>query len=108
MKFLRRISFTLFALMAFVVSGFAGSATWLCSPVNGDWNNPFNWTPTTVPNGPFDIATFSLSNTTSISLSADTLVYAIGFDPAATNPFTITVGSNLTLNIDGPGVSNFS
>ena len=35
---------------------YADSATWSTNPTNGDWNNPANWTPHTVPNGPSDVA----------------------------------------------------
>jgi len=41
---------------------YADSATWNANPVDNDWNNPANWTPNTVPNGPNDIATFGVSN----------------------------------------------
>ena len=50
------------------------SATWKMQPVSGDWNNASNWTPTTVPNGSADAATFGVSNTTAISISAPTPV----------------------------------
>jgi hypothetical protein len=49
----------------------AGSATWDLNPGSGDWNTAANWTPMTVPNGASDTATFSLSNTTNVSISAN-------------------------------------
>src|SRR4029077_5024945 len=55
----------------------AGSATWDLDPISGDWNTAANWTPASVPNGPADIATFGLSNTTFVSISEDTQVNSI-------------------------------
>jgi len=51
---------------------YATSAQWDLDPISGDWNTAGNWTPNGVPNGPGDIATFGLSNTTGVSISADT------------------------------------
>jgi autotransporter-associated beta strand protein len=62
----------------------------------------------TVPNGPADIATFALSNTTNVSISANTEVNAITFTPAATNPYTITASAAWTLRITGTGITNNS
>src|SRR5213078_776390 len=89
-------------------AGYGISAQWDLNPISGDWNTPVNWTPDTVPNGPNDIATFGLSNTTNISLSADTEVDSIIFTPAATNPYSITVSSGVTLTLSGLGISNNS
>src|SRR5262249_2932023 len=47
----------------------ADSATWNLNPVDNDWNHPANWTPATVPNGPSDVATFGISNETSVRVS---------------------------------------
>ena len=46
-----------------------GSATWSMNPVSGDWNDPLNWMPNTVPDSPSATATFDVSNITDISLS---------------------------------------
>src|SRR6266550_1163078 len=86
----------------------ASSATWDLNPGSGDWNTAANWTPMTVPNGPADIATFALSNTTNVSISANTEVNAITFTPAATNPYTITASAAFTLRITGTGITNNS
>jgi autotransporter-associated beta strand protein len=85
----------------------AGSATWNLDPVDNNWNNPANWTPSTVPNGPNDIATFGHSNITAISISAGAEVNAITFDPGA-SAFTITVPSTLILTVSGTGIINNS
>jgi autotransporter-associated beta strand protein len=85
----------------------AGSATWNLNPTSGDWNTAANWTPPTVPNGPADTATFDLSNTTAVSLSADTEVDSVRFDPGA-SAFTVTVPVSLTLSISGNGLTNNS
>jgi hypothetical protein len=85
----------------------ADSATWKTSPATGDWNHAANWTPPTIPNGPSDTATFAASNTTGVSLSANTEVNGIVFNPGA-SAFTITVGPTLTLTISGAGIANNS
>jgi autotransporter-associated beta strand protein len=84
------------------------SAQWDLDPISGDWNTAANWTPNGVPNGPADIATFGLSNTTDVSISANTEVNSIIFAPAATNPYTITASPGLTLTISGAGIVNNS
>ena len=67
-----------------------------------------NWTPIGVPNGPADIATFGLSHTTDVSISANTEVNGITFTSAATNPYTITASPGLNLTISGTGIINNS
>jgi len=84
------------------------NAQWDLDPISGDWNTAANWTPLGVPNGPTDTATFALSNTTNISISANTEVNGITFTSAATNPYTITANSGLTLTISGAGITNNS
>jgi autotransporter-associated beta strand protein len=86
----------------------AGSATWDLNPGSGDWNTAANWTPMTVPNGSTDTATFALSNTTSVSISANTEVNGITFTAAATNPYTITASPGFTLTLTGAGITNNS
>jgi autotransporter-associated beta strand protein len=97
-------------LLTFVLSTVACaiSAQWDLDPILGDWNTATNWTPNGVPNGPADIATFGLSNTTDVSISANTEVNSITFTPAATNPYTITAGFGFTLTISGVGITNNS
>src|SRR6267378_248992 len=80
---------------------YAISAQWDLDPISGDWNTAANWTPMGVPNGPADIATFDLSNTTDVSISANTEVNGITFTSVATNPYTIRVSSGLTLTLSG-------
>jgi len=103
---------SLLATIALLLSGpstsFAGDATWDLSPGSGDWNTATNWTPATVPNGSGDIATFALSNTTPVSISANTEVNTIIFTPAATDPYTITASPGFTLTIIGVGITNNS
>src|SRR4029077_6953407 len=87
----------------------AGSATWDLNPGSGDWNTATNWTPATVPNGSADTATFDLSNTTGLSISANTEVNGIVFDSNASfNPFTITASPTFALTISGVGITNNS
>src|SRR5438132_892721 len=96
--------------MTFILStvAYAISAQWDLDPLSGDWNTAANWTPMTIPNGPADIATFALSNTTNVSISANTEVNGITFTAAATNPYTITASAPFTLVISGTGVTNNS
>ena len=72
---------------------FAGSATWSANPVSGDWNTTTNWMPNTVPNGRTDTATFDVSSTTEVSLSAYTEVDSILFEPSA-SAFTVPATVN--------------
>ena len=90
---------TLLFLLLAVDRAFADSATWDLNPGSGDWNTAANWTPMTVPNGPADIATFGLSNTSNISISASTEVNGIVFTAAATNPYLITVNDGVALTL---------
>ena len=98
-----------FSLM-FLVSAvaYADSAQWNLNPTSGDWNTTANWTPMTVPNGPADIATFGLSNTTNVSISASTEVNGIVFTAAATNPYFIEIHGDDGLTLSGTGITNNS
>ena len=91
---------------------YAISAQWDLDPISFDWNTADNWTPNGVPNGPGDIATFGLSNTTFVRISEDNEVNSIIFTPAATNPYTIRVGGSnqtpITLTLSGMGIINNS
>jgi Passenger-associated-transport-repeat len=96
-------------LMLFIQASQAGSATWKHNPHSGDWNTKTNWRPATVPNGLADTAFFDLSNTTGLSISANTEVNGIVFDSnAGFNPFTITASPGFTLTISGVGITNNS
>jgi len=86
---------------------FAGSATWSANPVSNDWNTAANWVPTTVPNGPGDVATFSTSSITNISLSGNILLSQLVFAGDAA-PYNIAVNAPLTFTLIGPGIANSS
>ncbi len=89
---------------------YGGSATWNLHPTSGDWNTAINWTPATVPNGPGSSATFDVSNTTSVGISADINIGSIVFNLGA-SAYTITAGSadsDTSLTISGAGVVNNS
>jgi autotransporter-associated beta strand protein len=79
----------LLALSFLPWSAYAGSGTWLANPVDNNWNNPANWSSGTVPNSSTDIATFSVSAITGISVADHTFVGGIVFSQGA-NSFTIT------------------
>jgi autotransporter-associated beta strand protein len=86
----------------------AGSATWNLNPATNDWNTAANWTPATVPNGLSDVATFDVSNKTSVSLSSSVTLNGIVFNPGA-SAFTITSASAFsTFLINGAGITNNS
>jgi autotransporter-associated beta strand protein len=96
----------------------AGSATWLVSPGTGDWNTAANWMPATIPNGPADIATFGISDITSILITSDNNFNDLGevseirFNAGA-SPFTITIVEEpgefiIIRTISGAGVVNNS
>jgi hypothetical protein len=105
--FLQTILAVAISILAPIVAH-ADSATWDLNPTSGDWNTAANWTPMTVPNGPADIATLALSNSTDVSISVNTEVNSIIFTSAATNPYTITANPGLTLTISGVGITNNS
>jgi autotransporter-associated beta strand protein len=105
--FLQTILAVAISVLAPIVAQ-AASATWDLNPSSDDWNTDANWTPMTVPNGSTDIATFALSNTTNVSISANTEVNGITFTEAATNPYIITASAPFTLRISGTGITNNS
>jgi hypothetical protein len=86
----------------------SGSATWALNPGSGNWNTDTNWTPATgYPNGSGDTATFDVSNTTAVSLSANTEVAGIVFNAGA-SAYTINASTSFTLTISGAGITNNS
>ena len=99
--------FAVLGLMLCIHTSLAGNATWDLNPGSGDWNTAANWTPATVPNGSADTATFAFSNTTAISISANTIVDGITFAPGASS-FTITASPFFALTISGVGITNNS
>src|SRR5215831_3281577 len=74
----------------------AGSAAWNLNPTSGDWNTAANWTPMTVPNQSTDVATFALSDTTDVSLSATVFLDSLVFSPGASE-FNLNAGSGHSL-----------
>src|SRR6266516_5760913 len=105
--FLQTILAVAISVLAPIVAH-AGSATWDLNPGSGTWNTAANWTPMTIPNGPADTATFALSNTTNVSISANTEVNGITFTAVATTPYPITASAAFTLIISGTGITNNS
>ena len=85
----------------------ATSGMWSGNPGNGDWHVPSNWSSVSVPNGPADIATFGVSSTTSVFLSASTQLDRIVFNPGA-SAYTITTRPTRTLTVSGAGIVNHS
>ena len=95
-------------LMLCIQASHADNATWKRHPQSGDWNTKTNWTPAHVPNGSAGVATFALSNNTSVSISANTEVSGITFTSAATSPYTISESTGLTFTVSGTGITNNS
>lgn len=91
----------------------AGSATWDLNPVSGNWDNPANWTPMTVPNSSTDTAAFGVSTTTDIFLPLlgfpGRELDGITFAPGASH-FTITASADFfpSLTLSGVGITNNS
>src|SRR6266487_3684965 len=109
--FLQTILAVAISVLALIIAH-AGSATWDLNPGSGDWNTAANWTPETVPNGPADIATFAVSNRLAISVTDNTEVNEIVFEPGA-RAFSISSSTNANgvapqLTISGTGVTNNS
>ena len=99
-------SVLLIGLCGFSIHAFTQNALW--SPAvagSGDWNNANNWTPPPVPTG---TATFDVSNTTSIGISASASVGALHFNPGAPSySFTISDPA-VVFEINGTGIVNAS
>jgi hypothetical protein len=76
-------------LLAFTLpSADGGSATWDLNPASGVWNTPANWTPETVAASAPDVATFSVSNVTDITIKSSVEVGAVDFTAGASpSPF---------------------
>ncbi len=106
-----------FITVLFVVTAphiHAGSATWKSNPVSNDWNNPANWSPNTVPNGPADVATFMASSVTDISIPGTVELDTMFFDfntspsytftliPAAGEASLIFSGGGISMGVDTP------
>ena len=100
-----RLTALFFCLL--VTPAFAGSATWNLNPTSGEWNTAANWTPATVPSGLNDIATFAVSNTTSVPPSDRVQVRGINF-VAGASAFTITIIAQRSFTFIGGGITNDS
>jgi autotransporter-associated beta strand protein len=67
----------------------ADDATWKVNPVSNDWNTAQNWRPETIPNSRTAVATFGVSNTTTVLCQdsgdgyANTYVGDVVFAPGA-------------------------
>ena len=92
---------------AFVLDLYADSATWNLNPATNKWNTAANWTPPTVPDGPADVATFGISNQTSVFLIEAVELDQIVFDAGA-SAFTITCGPFDHFDMTGTGMINNS
>jgi autotransporter-associated beta strand protein len=88
-RFSRTYLFPLiFGLSFAVATGRADNGTWKADPVDGNWNNPENWSCNCVPEN-FDTAFFATSNLTNVFLSSFVNLSGLVFEPTA-NLYTIT------------------
>jgi autotransporter-associated beta strand protein len=104
-------------LVAGCFSSLAGNATWNSNPANNLWGDATNWTPATEPDGENDVATFGVSNVTSLILTApyetfsDVELGDLVFQSGA-SPYMLTirpvVGADSILDFYGSGVTNNS
>src|SRR5271157_4463189 len=93
------------AVFICTVVAHAQNATWLLNPGSGDFSTAANWAPAAVPTG---TATFGVSNTTTITFSANnTSVGTLQFNAGAPT-YNFTVNQLLTLTINGNGIVNDS
>src|SRR5689334_4578113 len=88
-------------------SALAGSATWNLNPASNDWNSAINWTPNTVPDGVDDVATFGMSNQTSVVLNESVHLDQIDFD-ASGSSYTFTCVPFAHFTMEGAGMINNS
>jgi hypothetical protein len=93
--------------LAFAINAHAGSATWNLNPGSSDWNDPANWTPNTVPDGPDDVATFGPSSITAISIGSFIELHSLVIGAGA-SAFTFNVHSGSLLTFSGTGIANSS
>jgi autotransporter-associated beta strand protein len=95
-------------IFVWVQTAHAGSADWLSSPADSNWNNGANWTSGGPPNGSSDIATFADSNNNLVNVGDATEVSGIVFnDPSMSAPqYSIQVADAIFFNITGAGITN--
>jgi len=109
--FIRCFFLSAFLISLTVETTLAGSATWNLNPVDSIWTNANNWTPSTIPEGPDDVATFNSSNVTSIDGHLVDALSGIVFDHQA-SAYSITIGRIVSYpestEIGGVGITNNS
>ncbi len=82
----------------------AQDATWLATPVNGDYNNGANWSTGTVPTG---MATFGSSSVTTFELTAPGLTTSVGgwtFNAGAPNYTFFNLATSQHITFTGAGI----
>jgi hypothetical protein len=89
----------------------AESATWDLNPPTGDWEFTANWAgpPMTVPNGPFDTATFATNYNGFVyvdsNIEVNGIVFTSGWDGNGSILVDQETGAIFTLTISGVGVT---
>jgi len=90
----------------FAAESIGSSGMWLQNPFSSDWNSGGNWSANTVPT---ITASFGTSTVTSVSISANSTVNNIVFNPGA-SAFTLGFAREVDpiLTINGAGITNNS
>lgn len=95
-------------LMAAQRHAWGDSATWGTNPATMSWNTAQNWSPSSVPNGPLDVASFGGSEVTQLTISTAVEVNSATFNSGAP-AFTVGVqGVGVSLFFSGIGIMNGS
>lgn len=86
----------------FTFFNFLNAQTWQAG--SSDWNTAGNWTPADVPDTNTETATFSSTGSTTVDLSANTIVQGVVFG-ANSQAYTIQsgTGNHLTVDINSAG-----
>ncbi len=96
----------------FTMAAHAQNATWSATPTTSNWNIGANWVGG-VPPLQTDTATFSASDTTTITFSANAVASALVFTGAPAYTFDVTHGLSFSqagvgFNPSGPSIFNIS
>jgi autotransporter-associated beta strand protein len=107
---MNRFGFVVAAALLYLAAprpALAGSAIWSSNPLTGDWNTAANWIPTTVPNAPSDIATFSASSLTDLFISTASVEVDSAIFSSGAPVYTITL-QIYNITFSGAGIVNNS
>ena len=92
-----------FVVLLTLATAHAASSNWSAAPPSGDWNDPADWMPHVVPNGPSDMARFGTSTQTDVFLSAPVTVSEIIFQTDESS-YNVTCSAGTSLTLTGFGI----